>query len=222
MMAKDSGCVTSVCRPDGFAGGRPVAARQARAWRRTSCKSFSRRAISPGPRGRRRGGRSARQVDAKKRTEPLLRSRQARAMLRAMNVRLKYRGRVVTDSDVTFIQELIAAHPTLSRRALSKKLCEAWNWVQPNGHPRDMVCRGLMLALHRAGHIELPNRQHAPPNPLAKRSRPPAAADSMASAILNVAWALGFCGSGHGDCGARLTFRGRPTQKSRHPTSNGV
>jgi hypothetical protein len=94
-----------------------------------------------------------------------------------MNVRLKYRGRVVTDSDVAFIQELIAAHPALSRRALSKKLCEAWNWVQPNGHPRDMVCRGLMLALHRAGHIELPKRQHAPPNPLAKRSRPPAAAD---------------------------------------------
>ncbi|MFQ5401816.1 MAG: hypothetical protein ACE5E7_19740, partial [Anaerolineae bacterium] len=74
-----------------------------------------------------------------------------------MNVRLKYRGRLVTDADVAFIQELIAAHPTLSRRALSKKLCEAWNWVQPNGHPRDMVCRGLMLALHRAGHIELPN-----------------------------------------------------------------
>jgi hypothetical protein len=93
-----------------------------------------------------------------------------------MSVKLKYRGRLVTDADVAFIQELIAAHPTLSRRALSKKLCEAWNWVQPNGCPRDMVCRGLMLALHRAGHIELPKRQHAPPNPLAKRSRPPAAA----------------------------------------------
>ena len=37
-----------------------------------------------------------------------------------------------------------------------RKLCEAWNWVQPNGVLRDMVCRGLMLALHRAGRIELP------------------------------------------------------------------
>jgi hypothetical protein len=35
-----------------------------------------------------------------------------------------------------------------------------------------MVCRGLMLALHRAGHIELPPVRHAPPNPLAHRSRP--------------------------------------------------
>ena len=78
------------------------------------------------------------------------------ATLRAMEARLTYRGRAVTDDDVTFVRQLIAAHPTASRRALSRKLCEAWNWVQPNGALRDMVCRGLMLALHRAGHIELP------------------------------------------------------------------
>jgi hypothetical protein len=68
---------------------------------------------------------------------------------------------------------LIAAHPTASRRALSRKLCEAWNWVQPNGVPREMVCRGLMLALHREGHIKLPQKQKHPPNPLARRARPP-------------------------------------------------
>jgi hypothetical protein len=94
-----------------------------------------------------------------------------------MNVKLTYRGRVVTDADVAFINRLIATHPTLSRRALSKKLCEAWDWVQPNGCPRDMVCRGLMLALHRAGHIQLPDRRRTPANPLAKRSRPPIRAD---------------------------------------------
>lgn len=92
-----------------------------------------------------------------------------------MNAALKYRGRVVTDAEVAFIRQLIAAHPSLSRRALSQKLCEAWNWVQANGQPRDMLCRSLMLALHRAGHIELPAKQHAPPNPLANRCRPPAA-----------------------------------------------
>ncbi len=91
-----------------------------------------------------------------------------------MSVKLRYRGRVITDEDVSFIRQLVAAHPTLSRRALSVKLCEAWNWVQPNGHPRDMVCRGLMLTLHRAGHIELPPRQCTPPNPLIKRARPAA------------------------------------------------
>jgi len=89
-----------------------------------------------------------------------------------MNAILKYRGRVVTDGDVAFINQLIASHPTLSRRALSQKLCQAWNWVQPNGQLRDMVCRGLMLALHRAGHITLPEPRLVPCNPLAQRRVP--------------------------------------------------
>lgn len=89
-----------------------------------------------------------------------------------MNVKAKYRGREVTDADVAMIRQLIDAHPALSRRGLSQKLCEVWNWVQPNGQPRDMVCRGLMLALHRAGHIELPPPQKTPRNPLAQRSQP--------------------------------------------------
>jgi len=73
-----------------------------------------------------------------------------------MDVRLSYRGRGITDTDIAFIRQLIAADPKASRRAISRKLCQAWNWVQPNGSLRDMVCRGLLLALHRAGHIELP------------------------------------------------------------------
>jgi Domain of unknown function (DUF4338) len=89
-----------------------------------------------------------------------------------MDVVLRYRGRTVTDADVAFIANLIAHHPEASRRALSRKLCEAWQWVQPNGTPCDLVCRGLMLALHRGGHIVLPSTRTTMPNPLAVR-RPP-------------------------------------------------
>ena len=35
-----------------------------------------------------------------------------------------------------------------------------------------MVCRGLMLDLHRKGLIELPPLRRRPPNPLARRARP--------------------------------------------------
>jgi hypothetical protein len=108
----------------------------------------------------------------KKKCELNLRSKPAFVTLWPMNVILKYRGREVTDADVVFINQLIAAHPTLSRRALSQELCRVWNWVQANGALRDMVCRGLMLALHRAGHIQLPEKKKSPLNPLAKRSRP--------------------------------------------------
>jgi hypothetical protein len=69
---------------------------------------------------------------------------------------LSYRHRVITDDDLVFIRRLIAEHPELSRRGLSIKLCEAWNWAQANGALRDMVCRGMMLMLHRQGLIELP------------------------------------------------------------------
>lgn len=89
-----------------------------------------------------------------------------------MDALLRHRGRVVTESDAAFVRTLIAAHPEASRRALSKELCDAWGWVQPNGTPRDMVCRGLMLALHRAGHIVLPATRRAMYNPLAERRRP--------------------------------------------------
>lgn len=85
---------------------------------------------------------------------------------------LKYRGRAITAEDILYIRELIAAHPRQSRRALSKKLCEAWQWKQPNGALRDMVCRGLLLMLDRAGQIALPPVSYVRHNPLAKRARP--------------------------------------------------
>lgn len=93
-------------------------------------------------------------------------------MLFHMRSIICYRGRQVTKEDVAFIRELIASYPEASRRALSKKLCEAWNWFQENGNMRDMVCRGLMLALHRQGHIELPPVKMIPPNPLSRKRRP--------------------------------------------------
>ena len=87
-------------------------------------------------------------------------------------VELKYRGRVVTAEDILYIRELITAHPGESRRRLSQTLCEAWQWKQANGALRDMVCRGLLLMLDRAGHIELPAVKCVPHNPLVRRERP--------------------------------------------------
>lgn len=84
----------------------------------------------------------------------------------------RYRGRAITSEDIGFIRSLVAEHPTASRRALSAKLCEAWQWKQANGALRDMVCRGLLLMLHRAGQIELPPVRYTPPNPLVVRERP--------------------------------------------------
>jgi hypothetical protein len=52
-------------------------------------------------------------------------------------------------------------------------LCQAWNWVQPNGQLRDMVCRSFMLHLHRQGLIALPAQRQSPPNNVVEgRQRP--------------------------------------------------
>jgi hypothetical protein len=55
---------------------------------------------------------------------------------------------------------------------LSAKLCEEWNWKQANGALRDMVCRGLLLMLHRAGEIELPAIRQVSLNPFVRRNKP--------------------------------------------------
>jgi hypothetical protein len=79
-----------------------------------------------------------------------------------MQTVLRYRGRAIEPADVTFIRELIAARPDASRRSLSIALCEAWGFRQENGALRDAVCRGLLLALDRAGHIALPAARYTP------------------------------------------------------------
>jgi len=83
-----------------------------------------------------------------------------------------YRGREVSAAEIEGIRALIAAHPGDSRWRLSFKLCEAWNWVQPNGQPRAMLARSLMLALHRAGHIQLPAPRFHPPNNVVRHRAP--------------------------------------------------
>ena len=87
-------------------------------------------------------------------------------------VELKHRGRRITQEDILYIRALIAAHPGESRRRLSTKLCESRQWKQANGALRDMVCRGMLLMLDRAGQIELPPVKFVPHNPLARRMRP--------------------------------------------------
>src|SRR5207237_5924727 len=87
----------------------------------------------------------------------------------------RYRGKTIDSEQVAQLRELIAAHPESSRWKLSRQLCEALGWKQPNGALRDVVCRGLLLMLERAGQIELPpvrriirgQRRNARPRPAA-------------------------------------------------------
>src|SRR5680860_783053 len=89
-----------------------------------------------------------------------------------MELGIKYRGRMATTEDVELINNLMASYPEDSRRALSVKFCVSTNWVQANGNLRDMVARGFMLSLYRAGFINLPPKKYNTNNPLAKPKKP--------------------------------------------------
>jgi hypothetical protein len=92
---------------------------------------------------------------------------------------LKYRKRILRENDIIDIRQLIINNPTASRRRLSKLLCELWDWRQENGALKDMVCRSLMLILHRAGHIQMPDVKVIMRNPIVERHRPKVLDDSF-------------------------------------------
>jgi uncharacterized protein DUF4338 len=68
----------------------------------------------------------------------------------------RYRGQEIDSDQIAFLREFIRTHAVSSRWKLSRQLCEALGWKQANGALRDVVCRGLLLMLERAGQIELP------------------------------------------------------------------
>jgi len=84
----------------------------------------------------------------------------------------RYRSRDISSDQIVFIRQLIADHPELSRWKLSRLLCEIWQWKQANGALRDMVCRGMLLMLDRAGEIVLPPVKRKVRNRLVERERP--------------------------------------------------
>jgi Druantia protein DruA/Transposase Tn5 dimerisation domain/Transposase DNA-binding len=67
------------------------------------------------------------------------------------------------------IQRTVDTEPGLSRRALSRRVCEWLNWRSPLGKLREVSCRVALLKLHRRGKLELPA---AKPAVISRRVRP--------------------------------------------------
>jgi hypothetical protein len=89
-----------------------------------------------------------------------------------MEIIITYRRRSVTRHDIATVTRIIATHPDKSRRFISQEVCRVWDWRQPNGVLKDMVCRSLLLLLESKGFIKLPPRKCTPANPLANRKKP--------------------------------------------------
>jgi hypothetical protein len=70
----------------------------------------------------------------------------------------RYRSRELTCQDIDFIQASIAEHYDKGRSYISRVLCTAWNWIQPNGKLKEYAARDLLLRLEEKNFIELPPR----------------------------------------------------------------
>ena len=70
-----------------------------------------------------------------------------------------YRNRQLDMQDIRFIQELIAQDYPRGRSHIARTLCEAWQWVQPNGKVKECAARDLLLRLEEQEFITLPPRQ---------------------------------------------------------------
>ena len=81
----------------------------------------------------------------------------------------RYRARQLGIQDIRFIQALVSRHYPRGRSHVSRTLCEAWQWIQPNGKLKEYAARDLLLRLEEQGLIELPPRLR-PKNNLKEKS----------------------------------------------------
>jgi len=89
-----------------------------------------------------------------------------------METIITYRGRSISKQDIATVSRIIAQYPARSRRFISQEVCRIWDWRQPNGVLKDMVCRSLLLLLESRGFIKLPPHKCRPNNSLANRKKP--------------------------------------------------
>lgn len=70
----------------------------------------------------------------------------------------RYRNRQLGIQDIRFIQEVISKEYLRGRSHIARTLCEAWQWVQPNGKLKEYAARDLLLRLEEKDFIALPPR----------------------------------------------------------------
>lgn len=90
-----------------------------------------------------------------------------------MKNQLIIQGRIVNESDIEEVRDLINSHPEYSRWKLSQILSEKWDWRNGVGQLKDMACRSFLLKLEQQGYVQLPERRRASPNRMSKKDRVP-------------------------------------------------
>jgi hypothetical protein len=65
-------------------------------------------------------------------------------------------GQHFTDEIIRKINKTVESEPSISRRALSLRVCQWLDWKSANGKLKEMSCRVALLKMHRQGVLQLP------------------------------------------------------------------
>jgi len=78
---------------------------------------------------------------------------------------MRYCGRDFTIEELSWIRQLIADRPEVSRKDISVLFCQKANWLKPDGGLKDMSCRVALLKIEKDGHLTLPppKKKHTKP-----------------------------------------------------------
>ena len=69
---------------------------------------------------------------------------------------LLWQGRPISEAELGWLRDWIAAHPDWSRKRLARELCQEWNWHTATGQRRDFTARNFLLKLEARDLITLP------------------------------------------------------------------
>jgi hypothetical protein len=86
-----------------------------------------------------------------------------------MGNELTIRGITITTEVLEQIRHVVSERWEQGRKAISKEICQLWDWRQDNGYLKDQVCRILLRRLEDKGLISLPAPKRGITNPVGRR-----------------------------------------------------
>ena len=75
---------------------------------------------------------------------------------------MKICGLPFTKDTIGDIQSRVDDNPAISRRSLSKRLCELFDWRSATGRLKEVTCRKAVSVLHRRNLVSLPEASSVP------------------------------------------------------------
>src|SRR6056297_1966423 len=98
-------------------------------------------------------------------------------MIRNEGKTYHYCGREFSEQEIETIQKIIFMDPTQTRTEISKLVCQALEWLKPNGGLKDMSCRIALSKMYNDGLILLPPSKREAPKKIVHRIQRTSATD---------------------------------------------